>query len=811
MPVPSVPIRSRSGDPNYQFRQGVHDRKYFPVGSVGRSPEGTAFDPQGYGWFGATSPGRTDGVGYHEVTGDIVTFTWTKPDTLGTPTDVFLYYRTRAPGGAWSAWVHWGMTGGPIYSITRGPFDHGTEMQWYIRVRYLTEGVIRYDPGGETPPADADAYYLQWFTHYNPYANGYPEMLEDYGGVDVRHGTDFYQFDGSETVQYGMIDMVRWAISWLGAHCCGGEFDGCAETDSRSDAAHHNPRFRGDSPYSGGTAGENPLCCIDFPIHFRWSGSNQHPHYVSGGKGLVGGGDPLDTRPLVNHPEHLPGSGEVWGSEAARLSWRGINHIYGLEPFNNPFYGGSWSWGTAPGTFVLAYQPLYSPNAEVMSKWPKWGLRPGDIIEPVHIQELIDAIDYLIDYGIWTSTQVCTRKRTPGEYMGVECGYHFFETTIYGVGTSGDESIISCQKCCSNAVSAGCSSNIKALGFWIHQWWPGGSSTNQEVPDTCDPWDAPTWAECVESSCVQEKCVMMAERHAQTTELEDPYGCTQNESYGAICDGYGFDPGAAYGCGSIFEDRGCYTFDEFGAVIESPKKTRTCGRRVEGLSYYICTPDECADGWDATHGGLFKKDRLDHTWSGGSLSFVATGPPGNEFSGNCLGDIYGCGTVTPGHTGEMTFHDVAEVYWEGLVPGWLSGCSGKFGCGAGCGSGTSASDVQGLPAPVPGYGYYDPFTGQHLCRLWTLEGAFDPEPLVLHDGKYCRCILGNYPVCKGEAVWVAVDLNLDGTGTPYRLYGGGGYSGDAIPRLRTYDLTKNAGTWMHDCPCETWTGASECT
>ncbi len=26
-------------------------------------------------------------------------------------------------------------------------------------------------------------------------------MLENYGGVNVRHGTDFHQFDGGETIQ----------------------------------------------------------------------------------------------------------------------------------------------------------------------------------------------------------------------------------------------------------------------------------------------------------------------------------------------------------------------------------------------------------------------------------------------------------------------------------------------------------------------------------------------------------------------------------------------------------------------------------
>jgi hypothetical protein len=52
-----------------------------------------------------------------------------------------------------------------------------------------------------------------------------------HGGVNVRHGTDFYQFDGGETIQPELINMCRWILSWFGGDCCGGEFDTCAETD----------------------------------------------------------------------------------------------------------------------------------------------------------------------------------------------------------------------------------------------------------------------------------------------------------------------------------------------------------------------------------------------------------------------------------------------------------------------------------------------------------------------------------------------------------------------------------------------------
>lgn len=101
------------------------------------------------------------------------------------------------------------------------------------------------------------------------------------------------------------------------------------------------------------------------PIRFRWSGSNIHPHYKTGGKGLVGGPTP-DPRPLHNHPNHEPGQGESWGNSGARKTWRGINMLYADAPhFENPYCGGGYSRGTAPGTFILMYERAYNDVAQV--------------------------------------------------------------------------------------------------------------------------------------------------------------------------------------------------------------------------------------------------------------------------------------------------------------------------------------------------------------------------------------------------------------------------------------------------------------
>ncbi|MCK4340145.1 MAG: hypothetical protein KAY37_00290 [Phycisphaerae bacterium] len=225
--------------------------------------------------------------------------------------------------------------------------------------------------------------------------------------------------------------------------------------------------------------------------------------------------------------------------------------------------------------------------------------------------------------------------------------------------------------------------------------------------------------------------------------------------------------------------------------------------------------DECNSGWDDDHGGQFKKNRLDHVWHPG-LYMKATGPPGNEFSGNCLGDMFGCGETYPlGPDNGLWFHEVTGIYWRGLVPSWFSGCSGMPGCGPDCP--WTLEEVQALPPAIPGYGHHDA-GGDPLCNVYyhAETGCFSSyQGQGGCDGHICHCSLGDFPACKGEAAWVAVGLNLDGLGRPYRNFPGRNgdlepYEGRGVPRLLDYDLTKDPATWMHDCPCETWTGAGTC-
>ena len=110
------------------------------------------------------------------------------------------------------------------------------------------------------------------------------------------------------------------------------------------------------------------------------------------------------------------------------------------------------------------YEPAWDPFAKVWAKYPAWGLRPGDVIEAVHIKEIIDAVDYLIDYGVWTTIPICTRKRTPGQFMGKDCGYHYAADYHDCYGTAHVEYRKGCDKCCANAEA--CWPYDHVLGYW---------------------------------------------------------------------------------------------------------------------------------------------------------------------------------------------------------------------------------------------------------------------------------------------------------------------------------------------------------
>jgi len=144
--------------------------------------------------------------------------------------------------------------------------------------------------------------------------------------------------------------------------------------------------------------------------------------------------------------------------------------------------------------------------------------------------------------------------------------------------------------------------------------------------------------------------------------------------------------------------------------------------------------------------------------------------------------MFGCGEIYPlGPDTGLWFHEVTGIYWRGLVLSWYSGCDGMPGCSPDC----SFGDTLALPPAVPGYGYhgeYGPLCSQFVDAQ---SGCFSTwAGYACCTGHICQCSLGDFPVCKGEAAWVAVDLNLDGSGRPYRYFPG---RNGGLPPVRAAD------------------------
>lgn len=836
-PRPSVPIRPRSEDPLYEFQQRDHDADVFPLGSVSRDRDAYPFSPEGRGWYGATQPGRNDSPawlttanGYTYNAGQDVVITWEKPSGVTTPTVIQVLYALQPPGGTFGGYTAVTMTSsGSTYTATIPAQDHGTACRWYVRYYYdaplLEPDVERFDPGVLTTPSVTIQYTFTWFTHFNPFANGLPELLDDYLGVDIRHGTDFYQFDRSETIQVELINFVRNVLSAL----CG---TSCTWSDSPCDddangghpgPLHHNPRNRSNT---------DSECCVDWPIRFYWSGSNYYPHYIRGGKGAGGHNDP---RPYHNGP-----GVENFGSSTARRSWYGIEYVFGNSPYANYEYGGDASWATTP--FAQKVQFNGGEDARVYATYTQVGLQRGMVIDPVHIEELISAIDYLIDNGLWVTDTIKSCKTKIGSFMGHPCGYASREAVggppwrnpdfdcrwdcggagsvtcpgcfIHDVATA----IKPCMDCC--YTTSFCpveAEEFNRTGYLINASCEPEEftfSTDTTNGIHCDEWPTPTWEECwnQELPCEAGYCTATAYKYKSCRRNGRPVDCGSTEEH--VCVGCGGFPGGGSWCGSP-APVGCGIYAcQQSCNVHNTDSSRTFGDAtayvaVGGFSYRYCTGPRCRGGWDDNHGSALRKHRFDHVWHPEFLE-VATGPPGAEGSGNCYGDIVVCGTLETGTYPTSDFQEVRKVTFSGAAQPWYTEqCWCSFTTGAGCISVGALDD----PPELPGLGLYSA-SGSPLCSK-THNVSTGLFTTITTDANTCQCELYDFPTCTGTAAWVAIDLNLDNTGTPYGNYGGRtttdpAYTGTKIPVLRDYDMTKDPATWMHDCPCETNTGASFC-
>lgn len=828
---PQVPIRPRSCDSGLALLSGEHNTTYFPAGSFGREEgSGGGGDPRAEGDFG------TDPDVFH-VEGEEIRFYWTKPVELPTPQQVELVH-----GGDTTP-----MTGGPLeYSATIGPYSQDTEVSWFIRVRI--GNTWYYEPGDLSPPPYESRHKVTWFTHYNPYGRGLPEMLDI-----CRKGTDRYHFDGAETIQPELLNMARFTLSYIVGQTCG-DHDLCQDPRESQTIVHHNPRFRPDPTNNHG------YCCINMPIRWRWSGSAPWPQYIHGGKGRWGGAqqggiDPIDeiergvlgplpqpphdphipappdwddVRPLHNHP-----SEPAYGSQRARKSWRGIDMLfrdgappprYPGDPISgprNPFYGGGNSWEVMPALFRCWWEPTIEYSGRTFNKYDEVGLRSGDVIAPIHILEIIDAIEYLITYGVWTMGSACSRKRTPGTYMGEGCGH------MHGYGATTAEHrelwvIQAAYMCCAPGWS----------GWYVKEILNGEVIFDDWIiPLVCDDWEEPTWQECWDP-CQHTQCGMMANRRG--TFMGQRGGSAYNEQ--VVHHEIWCDEGATTGCGKTAKARICFDWDpETQECTALPAQYWSAHfDQVEGWSKFLCTPRRCVGGPDNDHGGPFRKARFDHEFLEGGPFGVSTGTPGKEASGNCLGDIYGCGELFPG-VGSlgMWFEEVIGVYWEGLAQSWWGASGEGMVCHSCC---WSLGEVQAWPPPVEAFGYENPdpdASDPNLCetvRLGDVTYTHSPGGgggglSGCADGHRCSCATWMQSVCQGDKVWVATNLNLDDSGRVYRYFLGPDdeYADDpwvstpypdqrpGIPRLRNYDLSPEG--WEHYssvCPCESWTNPEPC-
>ena len=270
--------------------------------------------------------------------------------------------------------------------------------------------------------AEDQQYTYKTFSHWNPYPHGLPELWS-YCRM-CQEGTDGYTFAGDETIQPELINLARFVLSYIGSRY------------------NHSPKNRA----------QVPRCCFDMPIRFRWSGSAPWPLYVGGGK---------DATAHI-HPLHNLDDGADLGSALARMSWRGAGKLWP----SNPEYGPGESWLPIPeqlGIERFAFKDRYS--CKVYWSGRDRGLRVGDVIEAAHLEEIIAAIDYLIDEGLWRKQPIKSRVATPTwEIGGYRCGhYHLVET-----GYPDRDPVVLGEACC-----------------------------YQIIGDVCVPFTVPTdWADC---------------------------------------------------------------------------------------------------------------------------------------------------------------------------------------------------------------------------------------------------------------------------------------------------------------------------
>jgi hypothetical protein len=707
-----VAVRSRSGDPRAQFKRAQHT-DYFPFDSVQ----------------------RTDGHKVHDPASTFKPFlTWPNSE------DVKITYTSPVGKTATSARVY-RSTGSPIGMVPVSPgvweatipsHTQGTWVDWYIRAEFSDDpGKFHYDPfvgvtggiedtpvyAGEIPDPEHGraanaAYSFVFYSHFNPYQYGLPELLDENEphtpGNWLRRCTDSYLFDNSADIQPGLINLARYTLDYIGRYL-----------------TEHDPDLRPDY-----------LCCWRTYIVWRWTGSNTPDLYEPGGKGGVSGTDPLHNKPSE------PNAGDL----DKRRSWRGNPSAWSSDTAftaANFDYGGDESWLTPPSRLLLESDPYDDPIFKKnLRKYKDRGLHYGDVIDPIHIQEIIDAVDYLMTNGLVTRAPIHTQPYTFNNPWGHPCGWIDGDSSECPFSLPCGESIQHNRTCCSAFIP----------------------------PDTCIPHDPPaTWADCnLISTC------RLSRWSSSRISSSPTYGTKWWRDESVSCNGESeFTEGTisaqiaqSHRFGGVIYNGYTPCRDCVGLSIPScdyPDGFRRSGQF--GASYYLCGPPWAYLGpvGDGDHGNGHLKTREGYVGQGPSM--------GNKFE---PGSVSSCATTSP-NAPEPDFESITSVIDYGVASSWY-----KFDDPA------SLGPLDLTPPSIPGLGNYN-WRGEPLFYI-----THTPHEWAPCAGQYVDDLTAEIAPdteCNNTWVYVKVDMNKDSEG---------------IPTLFNYDLS--ISNPYDDCPCRTYRG-----
>lgn len=724
MAIPTVSLQTRSGDHRLQSVIVDHHPMFQPTSAgvqrVWRSgnDEVNGYDPE------------SNAVGY-----SVPVTIYVQPDTtVGTPSLVELHYST---GGAPTVIpMPWDSLAS-AYTAVIPSQDDDTTVWWFISATYdpgsgditIYDGHASGDyesaPTLATPPTDPhtkdkySAYTYVAFHHTNPYLHGLPELLHEDTPALLR-GTDQHTFDKMESIQPGLINVARFCLQEMGA------------------VFNQNPtnRWAGDDG--------RILCCLLWPIEWRWSGSNISGFYLKYGKGESHG-----VQPLHNHPTQ-PNA----GVQEKRMWWRGIPWVFKSDPLGltsygfegeNYYFGGDESWETLRSYCVSETIDGATVVPDGACRATS-GLRAGDEIDRVHLEEIIQAVNYIFSDGLWTTNPAPTFPKKPGPIMGRNCG------EVYS------------EYCDING-------EIQIFDNYTYYGYPYDQCSNYTT--------APTLTQCEQNPGACGVCHTMA-YHWTSSEGQAP--CTGLKRYTYQCQPTVFVTGFAGG-GKVWN-----------WCCDHPTVPDLwlfqCEEEVYGWSAYYCPPARnksgfdpviCLDGAgdpDLEHGNGATKIRYEYNLgTGWEPGYISTS------MGNSFDRVHICGDAWNPTPPSNDFTTIKSVDYAGVATGWFDKCSAPVG---GCGGGHQYS-------AIPGLGYYN-VEGEPICNWVDPEGFFGgtppnqclvigyPASAVAHDNR-CGVDMYDFGACFGPGglgcyAWVRVDLNT--------------YSddnGDTMARLKNYPLT----------------------